>query len=99
MMWWWGGGPLGAAGWIGAAFMILFWVAVVIGIIYLVRYLAHPGRGHWHDRPPGWPGPGAGGPPGAGSGKSDAMRILEERYARGEIDQEEFQRRKADLLS
>ena len=79
-------------------FMILFWIAVVIGIVYLVRYLvARPSS----DRPyetqsPYWQAPG---PPGPGQGKSDALKILEERYARGEIDQEEFLRRKADLTS
>lgn len=97
MMWWWGGDHMGAAGWIGMAFMILFWVAVVIGVIYLVRYLAvRPGADRWHGRPPEWREPSSFGP---GQGKSDALRILEERYARGDIEQEEFQRRKADLTS
>jgi putative membrane protein len=97
MMYGWGGNYMGAAGWIGMAFMIVFWVAVVIGIVYLVRYLvARPGVDRWQDRPPYWREPGS---PGPGQGKSDALRILEERYARGEIDQEEFQRRRADLTS
>jgi putative membrane protein len=97
MMWWWGGDHMGAAGWIGMAFMILFWVAVVIGVIYLVRYLvARPGADRWHERPPEWREPGSFGP---GQGKPDALRLLEERYARGDIEQEEFQRRKADLTS
>ena len=111
MMWWWGDGHMGAAGWIGMAFMILFWVAVVVGIVYLVRYLvSRPGPGGWHEKPPHWPGsggpgqtqgsaqsfPGPGGATG-GQGKSEALRILEERYARGEIDREEFLKRKADL--
>jgi len=113
MMWWWGDGHMGAAGWVGMGFMILFWVAVVVGIVYLVRYLmSRPSPGGWHERPPQWPGPGGPaqfpgprtgqpgqGAPGAAQGKSDALRILEERYARGEIDREEFQRRKADLTS
>ena len=95
-MMWWGGDHMGAGGWVGVGFMILFWIAVVIGIIYLVRYLAHPREDRWHDRPPYPPAPG---PQGPGQGKSDALRILEERYARGDIDQEEFLRRKSDLTS
>ncbi len=98
MMWWWGhDNHMGATGWVGMAFMILFWIAVVVGIVYLIRYLvARPGADRWRERPTEW---GERGAPGPGQGKSDALRILEERYARGEIDQEEFQRRKADLTS
>ena len=95
-MWWSGGSHMGAGGWVGMGFMILFWIVVVIGVVYLVRYLVHPGADRWHDRPPHWQ---ATGPLGSPQGKSDALRILEERYARGEIDQEEFQRRQADLTS
>ncbi len=102
MMWWWDGDHMGTAGWIGMGFMILFWIAVVvaivIGIVYLVRYAA--GRGDYdrphHERPSYWQAPG---PPDAGGAKAEAIRVLEERYARGEIDREEFLRRKADLMS
>lgn len=34
-----------------------------------------------------------------GSGERDAMDVLKERYARGEIDDEEFRRRKQELQS
>ena len=33
-----------------------------------------------------------------GDGRSDARRILEERFARGEIDEEEYRRRLETLL-
>lgn len=97
MMWWWGDDHMGVGGWIGMGFMILFWIAVIIGVIYLIRYLvARPWAGGPYDRPASyWQPPG---PPAPGQ-KPEALRILEERYARGEIDQEEFLRRKADLLS
>jgi putative membrane protein len=97
MMWWQGGDHVGAAGWIGMSFMVLFWVAVVVGVVFLVRYLViRPGPEGWQQRPPERRGPDYGGP---GQGKSEALRILEERYARGEIDRDEFQMRKADLIS
>jgi hypothetical protein len=35
---------MGGGGWIGIGFMILFWIAAVVGVVYLVRYLvARPG--------------------------------------------------------
>lgn len=90
MMWWWGNNDhMGAAGWVGMAFMIIFWIAVVIGIIYLIRHLvARPAGGVWHE-PPG---------PSAGQQQSDALRTLEDRYARGDIGREEFIQRRDDLM-
>jgi putative membrane protein len=94
-MLWWYGDHWGAGGWVGMGFMIIFWVLIVIGIVYLIRHLAsRPGDERWHHQPP------TGGPSGSqhpSQGKSEALRILEERYARGDIDQEEFLKRKADI--
>ncbi len=93
----WGNGPFShgyyGGGWgiVGMILMALFWIAVIVIIVLVVRALA---RG-------GWGGNAYQvGPPRAPEERgSPALRILEERYARGEIDQEEFQRRKADLTS
>ena len=80
-------------------FMVLFWIAVVIGIVYLVRYLVTRPSG---DRPvrsgvPRTVKPED--PKQPSQGKSDALRIRRGTVRPGEIDQEEFLRRKADLIS
>ncbi len=64
----------------------LFLVAIVVGAILLVRAL-------W-SRAPNRPGPVPGSPPGG-----SALGILEERYARGEIDHQEFEERRRYLVS
>ncbi|WP_341863773.1 SHOCT domain-containing protein [Gymnodinialimonas sp. 57CJ19] len=74
----WGGNQWGGFGMVlGPIFMILILVAIVAGIIYLLRLfgVAGPGSsGHVaHDR---------------------ALALLKERYAKGEIDSEEFAERK-----
>lgn len=76
MMWGWGG-------WFGMAFMIIFWILVIVGVIYLIKWLI----GNFpKDRQ-------------TSAGKNRALEILEERYARGEISREEFNQIKKDLLN
>ncbi|WP_411122558.1 SHOCT domain-containing protein [Streptomyces sp. x-19] len=98
MWFWYGHGGGGGWGWFAATVgMVLFWALVITVGVLLFRALSRsgpagdgePGRGH-----PGWhpAGPPPGGPP-------DAERILAERYARGEIEDEEYQRRLAVLRS
>ena len=79
-MYWYGSGM---SGW-GYALMtiglVLFWGAVIFGIVALVRYAGRggPQRGEPVQRPA-------------------PERLLAERFARGEIDEEEYQRRLAVL--
>ncbi|MFI1536732.1 SHOCT domain-containing protein [Streptomyces anandii] len=88
MMWYDGG--WGWGGWIVmAVFMVLFWAVLIFALIALVRYLAgtrHP----WQPGPP---------PPSGEGGGQDrrAENVLAERFARGEIDEDEFKRRLALL--
>jgi putative membrane protein len=81
----WGGG--------GEALMVVVMLTIlaliVIGVILLVRSLTS----HNHVQP----GPPQGPMPGPNS--RGAMQVLEERYARGEIQREEFLQRRQDLLS
>jgi putative membrane protein len=65
----------------GSIFMIAFWALILVGAFFLVKWLVKGPRGHMGDARPG----------------SSALEILEERYARGEIDREEFEQKKRDL--
>ncbi|MBL27263.1 MAG: hypothetical protein CMM50_06915 [Rhodospirillaceae bacterium] len=64
----------------GSIAMVLFWGALILVIVLLVRWL------------------GEGRSPFGGPRRKSAIDILEERFARGEIDQEEFEERRR-LLS
>jgi len=86
MMWWNGGAGWG--GWIVmAAGTLAFWALVVVAIVALIRGVRDDRPG-WRGRP-GWPD---------GPEQSDPLRVLDERFARGEIDLEDYQARRA-LLS
>lgn len=71
--------------WLGMLVVVLLSLALVVGGVYL---LARAVRGDGHrtpdERPPSAP-------------TSQARAILEERYARGEIDREEFDERRRTL--
>jgi putative membrane protein len=88
MMGGWGNGWGGAGGAVMAVLMLAVCALIIVGIIFLVRGLT----GHDHVQP----GPSQGPPPDAGN--RSAVQLLEERYARGEIQREEFLQRKQDLL-
>jgi putative membrane protein len=90
MMWGWGDGWGGAGRAVMVIIMLAILALIVAGIILLVRGLNR------HDQAQQGPPQGQERPPDAGSGS--ALRVLEERYARGEIQREEFLQRKQDLL-
>ncbi len=62
-------------------FMLVFWVLVILGIVVLIR----------------WAWTSMGGAAQKGEFAETALDILEKRYARGEIDKEEFEARRLDL--
>ena len=68
-------------GWFGMIFMIAFWVLIIVGLVFLIKWLIQSTGS---------------GKPGGRMGSS-AIEILKERYARGEIDQAEFEAKKKDL--
>ncbi len=73
-------------GWVmmllGFLLFILVVGAVVAGAVYLVRALSKPSDSA---------------PAAQSRGSGSAQRILEERYARGEIDKEEYEERRRGL--
>ena len=83
----WGMGPgmMGGGygiGWFGPLIMIAFWIAVIVGIVFLIRWLVISTRSTsqkaYHE--------------------DSALEILKKRYARGEIGKEEFEEKKKDLV-
>jgi len=74
-------GIFGGWGIIGMIFMFIFWALLITGIILLIV---------WIIRRVSYAGKDL-------SRKGKAIDILEERYARGEISKEEFERMKRDI--
>lgn len=74
---WWG--PGGGWMWLWGPLMMLFWIAVVgVAVWLIVRAIAATQRPHEPDR---------------GDERDRAKEILAERYARGEINTEEYRER------
>lgn len=71
----------------GFGFMGLFWILAILAVIVLVVVLARAG---------GRREPGGASPPPRASGETPE-EILRKRYARGEIDHDEYEKRLADL--
>lgn len=81
MMWWGGGGWYAMI--FGPLFMILFLAVLIAAVVVLVRWL-------------GGPWPGAVTPHHSLPGRTP-LDILKERFARGEIDKDEFEERRRVL--
>ncbi|MHB0954675.1 MAG: SHOCT domain-containing protein [Allorhizobium sp.] len=81
MIWWWGGGWWAMI--FGPLFMILFLAVLIAALVILVRWLGGPSPGTFplHHAPPG----------------RTPLDILKERFARGEIDKDEFEERRRIL--
>lgn len=61
--------------------MILFWIIVIVGIVWLVQAL---GGSNFRF-------------PTQSKNENSAREILDQRYARGELDREEYENMKKDL--
>ncbi|TAK80686.1 MAG: SHOCT domain-containing protein [Betaproteobacteria bacterium] len=81
-------GDWGGWGWgmgFGGIFMILFWALIVVGIVALAKWLFSAG--------------GSSGSAGTGGSGKSALDILKERYAKGEINREQYEQMRRDLES
>ena len=70
-------------GWFGMIFMIVFWGLIIVGLVSLIRWLIQ------NTSRKGQSGVSVG---------PKAIDILKERYAKGEISQDEFETMKKDIL-
>lgn len=86
MMGWYNNGSMGTGGWIAMILMMsLFWGAVIFAGIMIFRGTSNS-RGGRH------------GEPFDGGTHRMPLDILDERFARGELENEEYEARKAALL-
>ena len=65
--------------WGGGIMIFLWWIPVIIGILFLVKWIAQQSSRPDRDK--------------------SALDILKERYSRGEISQEEFERLKKEITT
>ncbi|HEY8752334.1 MAG TPA: SHOCT domain-containing protein [Arthrobacter sp.] len=77
----WYGNGWGVGAWVAMALLMLIFWGGVVAVVMLLVRRAHPGEGPAALRPP----------------YHDAERILNERFARGEIDEQEFTARRTAL--
>lgn len=67
---------LGGLGWIGAIFCLLVFLGVIAGIVWLIIWAVRSAK--------------HGGMSGQVTGSSEAIEIVKQRYARGEINEKEY---------
>lgn len=78
-----GYGAMHGGGWLGFGLHSLLWILVIAAAVALVIWAIRSNNGGSTAR--------------QGNARPSALEILDERYARGEIDREDYQARKADL--
>lgn len=81
MMGWYGG--WGAGAWMGIG-VLLFWALVIAVVVVLVRGVGPNRLDHGCDVA-------------AGRSPADALRVLDERFARGELNEVEYRQRRSIL--
>jgi len=82
MMYWYGDHMTGWGYGLGIVSVVLFWGLLIVAVVAAIRYF---GRSH--------PGGSPAEPPTPTSQPPSAERLLAERFARGEIDADEYRQR------
>ena len=77
MMFWYGNGMSGWGYVLMTVSMVLFWALVIAGVVALVRYLGRDTQAAFTSPPQ----------------RHTPEQVLAERFARGDIDEEEYSRR------
>lgn len=70
-------------GWMGMVFMLLFWGVIIAGIVFFIKWLVQNKGRMDHS---------------SSSTGNQALEILKKRFARGEINRDEFESMKKDIL-
>ena len=81
MMYGWDGTGWGIGAWVAMALLMLIFWGGLVAVVVVLLRRPHTGEGPAAPRPP----------------HQDAERILNERFARGEIDEQEFTARRTAL--
>lgn len=81
MMYWYGNGMGGWGYALMTVSMVLFWGLVILGVVALIRYLTRAPQHRGNAR----------------ASRPTPEQLLAERFARGEIDEQEYQSRLATL--
>ena len=68
-------------GWCWMIIMAVFWISVIVGIVFLIRWIILSTNKGRETKP-----------------EDSAIEILKRRYAKGEINKEEFEEKKKDLI-
>ncbi len=72
---------MGGISWLWMVMMLAFWGLVMVALFFFIKWMIQATKGQTNNRP----------------AEARALDILRERYARGEIEKEEYEAKKAGL--
>ena len=72
---------MGGISWLWMAMMLAFWGLVMVALFFFIKWMIQATKGQTNNQPT----------------RAGALDILRQRYARGEIEKEEYEAKMADL--